>query len=193
MKNRALSSFVLIILSTTVGCSSLIFGNIKPFEEKSQRYSIMDISKDNPSWIKLSSAEKKAEHGQSHDTLGEDSSDMSFVSKETGSTISLNSACKNYSASDKKPTLRKLTDELLVGTLTGQSPSSREENIMLVQNISSLQTITQGVLNGRDFVIETVVLQVGNCIYDLIFVARAEKFKRDEKYFSRFVSSLRFK
>ena len=189
-------SSAFLIIGTTSGCSSLIFGNIKPFEEKSQTYSILDISKGNSSWSKLTNSEKKAGHEQSHNSLNADISDVAFFSKDTGATISLNSTCKNYSGSAKKPSLRKLTNELLSGTLNPQSSASpmfKEEKDLVIQNTAALQTITKGVLNGHDFVIKAVVLQSGNCIYDMIYVAKAEKFKQNENDFSRFISSLRLK
>lgn len=200
MKKHILGFFVFplafLIVGTSSGCSSLIFGNIKPFEEKSQTYSIVDISKDNSSWTKLTNKEKKSDHEQNHDSLNANISDVSFHSKDTEATISLNSTCKNYSTSEKKPTLRELTDELLSGTLGTQSPISpklKKEKELIIQNSPALQTISNGELNGEEFVIETVVLQYRNCTYDMIYIAKAERFKQDEKVFSRFVSSLRFK
>ncbi|MEO5970276.1 MAG: hypothetical protein ABIQ95_10140 [Bdellovibrionia bacterium] len=189
-----LSAFLTV--GTTSGCSGLIFGNIKPFEEKSQTYSIVDISKDSSSWTKLTNLEKKADHGQPHDSLNADVSDVSFLSKETGATISLNSTCKNYSASEKRPSLKKLTEQLLSGTFNQQSsisPKIKKEKELLLQNTPALQTISNGDLDGEEFIVETVVLQSRNCIYDIIYVAKGKRFKQDEKDFSRFVASLRLK
>jgi hypothetical protein len=188
--------FAALIMGTSSGCSSLIFGNIKPFEEKSQTYTVVDISKDDSSWTKITNSEKKVEREQNRDNLNSDISDVSYFSKDTGATISLNSTCKNYLATEKKPTLTKLTDDLLSGTLRIQSTGhskSREEKTLILQNIPALQTISKGELNGQIFVIETVVLQSKNCIYDMIYVANADQFKQNEKDFSRFVFSLRLK
>ena len=227
MKKQILSDFVFLrivmfpvflIIGSNTGCSSLIFGNIKPFEEKSQNYSVIDISKESTSWNKLTNSQKKAELEPTEGSLGADTSDMAFLSKDTGATISLNSTCKNYSLPDTKTgaragsnaetkldkihLLRKLTDELLSGTLSAQAAISpkfekiqtfREEKELIIENTPALQTTTQGELNGQNFVIETVILQAGTCIYDMIYVARSEKFKQNEKDFARFVSSLRLK
>jgi hypothetical protein len=193
MKKPLILTLLLLLTGSFSGCSSLIFGNIKPFEEKSQTYSILDLSKENSDWTRLSRSDKKSEGDSNSDTLSGDSTDVAFVSHASGSTISLNSTCKNYQTPDKKPTLRELSQQLVSGSFAPNTPHWLEEKEMVVQKVQALKTISQGVLNRQNFQIETVVLQFGNCIYDMIYVSRVEKYKQQEKDFSRFVSSLQLR
>ena len=68
-----------------------------------------------------------------------------------------------------------------------------KENPLTVQNVPALETTIRGKLNGESTQIRTVVLRRATCIYDLVYLARPEKFAENEADFSRFVASLRLK
>src|SRR5690242_15131208 len=81
--------FLLSLLLFQSGCS-LFFGNIKPVEEKSTSYGILDLSVNSAEWVRVESNQEATESPQSG------ISDMAFQSKRTASIISISSACKSY-------------------------------------------------------------------------------------------------
>src|SRR4051794_12663581 len=78
----------LIVLLHHTGCS-LFLGSIKPAEEKSNSYEILDLSKNDSQWIRL-----EPQEGTEPSPNG--ASDVAYQSKKTASIISINSACKSY-------------------------------------------------------------------------------------------------
>jgi hypothetical protein len=171
-----ISGLLFILIFFQVGCS-LFLGNIKPVDEKSDAYEVLDLSKTNTDWERIDS---KSPNETS-------TSDMVFQSKSTGSIVSLNSACKSYSPSEKKPSLQELTRELLLGF---QNVVQKDQVKLVIEKIPALQTTVQGQLNDQEVAIRTVVLQRVNCLYDLMYISRPENFSEKERDFSRFVTSL---
>jgi len=115
--------------------------------------------------------------------------DVSFQSKKTASIISINSACKTYD-NERKESLSALTHELLLGI--SEINYFKEKNFPLDGN-NALQTTIKGKINNEDMQLRTVVVQRFNCVYDLMYISRPEKFGIDEEDFSHFVSSLKLK
>ncbi len=113
-QTRATFCGLLLYALSSAGCS-IFFGNIRPSQEKSSAYHILDLSQINSAWVKLNkpggnnpfkpssklagmSAHKPPTTtlpATADSSLGEES-DMTFQSSLTGSMISMNSACKNY-------------------------------------------------------------------------------------------------
>jgi hypothetical protein len=180
---RFLGTFILTQgLLFQSGCS-LFFGNIKPIEEKSISYGIMDLSTQNSDWKRLEPSQ------DTNGNLATGIADASFQSQITGSIISINSACKRYE-DNRKERLSALTRELLLGI--SEISYFKEESVPIDGN-SALQTTVRGKMNTEDMMLRTVVVHLGQCIYDLMYVSRPNKFKQGQETFSRFVSSLKLK
>src|SRR5690348_5401264 len=116
------------LLLLGAGCS-LFLGNIKPVEEKSKDYQVLDLKAYDPDWIPF-----------------EAKLDRAYRSKQTGATVSLNSSCKNY-PSPKKRDLKALTNELLLGIT---KIISQKQQMIDLHGISALKTTTQGIIEGEN-------------------------------------------
>src|SRR4051812_47677682 len=85
-----------VLASATISGCALI-GNVKPVAEKSESYGVMDLSKENPEWVKLDTSETRSgenSSGGSQETETTEVSDVAYQSKRNASIISLNSACR---------------------------------------------------------------------------------------------------
>jgi len=167
------------------GCG-VLFGNIKPVEEKSESYHIEDLSKQDPDWIKLDAAQEQALDPET--TTNPDISDVAFQSKKTSSIISLNSACRKVSPPNQD--LQSFTRELFLGI---SDVTVHDEYPFQVQNSPALQTTIRGKMGDEQMMLRAVVLHRNFCTYDLMYVARPEHFTEQEQFFSQFVQSLRLK
>jgi hypothetical protein len=187
---KSYRSILLSIMLLQSGCS-LFFGSVKPVEEKSDAYGIMDLSKINSDWTRLD-PKSTSDQATNQDAPPPESgiSDVVFQSKSSASIISINSACKNYKKGEEKQDLQALTNELLLGI---SDILLREEAKVIIEGTPALQTTVEGKLNRENMMLRTVVLQRSHCIYDLMYIARPERFKENEGDFSRFISSLRLK
>lgn len=170
------------------GCS-VFLGNVKPADDKSDSYGVMDLSKENPDWVKLDPvAEGEDKKNPAATQTGVP--DVAFQSKATGSVISLDSACRETSEGEKQKQLREITNLLFLGI---SDITLSDEVNLTIQGAPALQTTVQGKLNGDDTKLRSVVLRRGNCTYDLVYVTRPSQFEAREGDFSRFVSSLKLK
>jgi hypothetical protein len=191
----ALVSMLIWTWCFTSSCTSLIFGNVKPFEGKATNYLISDLSSTGRwSSLKEYSAGKDRVSSEAPEDGGilSDHSDLSYVSKSSHALISLNSACKNYNAHNlQQKSLENLTDELLHGTLNASSPISQETKRLTLERMEALKTTTRGQIGDQNYVIQTVVLRATHCVYDFILISHPPSFTQDEKEFSQFVASFR--
>ena len=54
MRTLTLSALLALLLMMLAGCGTgVLIGNVKPVDEKSESYGVMDLTKGNPDWIKL--------------------------------------------------------------------------------------------------------------------------------------------
>jgi hypothetical protein len=180
------TSFLALALLQT-GCAVLI-GSIKPVEEKSESYGIADLSKEGPGWVKLDAA-AESNASKTPEVTPTEVSDVAYQSKKTASIISLDSACRKSSASPDHD-LKSFTNQLLLGI---SNIAQRNEAAVIVQNTPALETTVTGRVNADPVMLRTVVLRRGNCVYDLVFVARPNTFSEEETDFSHFVASLKLK
>jgi hypothetical protein len=183
-----------ILLTLSLGGCGVLLGTVKPVDEKSEAYGVMDLSKESGDWQKLDPAEAGAESRESGEAseAGEEKteiSDVAYQNRKNASIISLNSACRP-SAGTSGQDLQSLTNLLFLGI---SDISLREEREITVQGISALQTTIQGKMNGENMMLRTVIIRRGLCVYDLMYVSRPRYFAGNEPDFSRFVSSLRLK
>lgn len=163
---------LLPLLLATSGCGILI-GNVKPVEDKTEDYRVLDLSKENSDWKKI-----------------EGESDVAFQSKSTASIISLNTACRPLRSHEPndKIALREFTRQLLLGVEPDEEPSERD---LTVAGVKALETTVKGKLQSRNVNLRSVVLKKEQCVYDLMYVAKPDNFSQHESLFSRFVSSLK--
>jgi hypothetical protein len=183
---------LLLALILLNGCATtgVLIGNVKPVDEKSSTYGVMDLSKSNPDWKRLD-AKSVDPNPVSQDpaTTATEVADVSFQSKSTASIISLNSACRQGKDYENKD-LKTLTNVLLLGS---SGVTHRDESDVMVSGTSALQTTIQGVIDGESIKLRTVVLKRQTCVYDLVYVARPQTFETQLEDFSHFVASLRLK
>lgn len=166
---------VVILIPLMSGCG-VLFGNIKPVDEKSENYIIEEPSIHDSDWIRIDEDVKN----------NEQATDLVFQSLKTSSIISLNSACRPRNENESRD-LKVFTNMLLMGI--GNIKYRSEKNFQ-IKETQALETTTEGQLNGESMTLRTVVLRNRNCIYDLMYVARPEHFKLQEPIFSKFVGSL---
>lgn len=188
MKRTLLPSLALALLSLTSAGCGILLGNVRPVDEKSESYGILDLSQDNKDWQKLDPADSNEGSTREETELKPtEISDVAYQSKKTASIISLNSACR---PNQEKQDLREATSLLLLGI---NDVTLREEKGLKVQKYPGLETTIQGRLNNEDMKLRTVVIQRENCIFDLMYIARPHHFEEQTQAFSKFVSSLRLK
>lgn len=174
----ALSIFFLFFQSSC----GLLIGNIKPVEEKSGNYRVMDLSQKNSDWVRL----KRSTSSGSDQT---DYEDIAYQSKKSASIISLNSACRSTIEAENKG-LEEYTHLLLLGIT---EPTQKEEKNLTLHGLPALQTTVEAVLNKKRVKIRTLVLQKKDCVYDLMYIARPDRFSENETTFIQFVDSLKLK
>jgi hypothetical protein len=179
---------VTILAFFGIGCSIMV-GNIKPLEQKSQNYGVINLSEVNPDWIRLNSEESSTDPNLLKEPHSTEISDIAYQTKKTSSIISLNSACRPSIELERKD-LKAMTQVLFMGISELNVQSQR--NIQ-VQGISALESTVQGKLHGEAMKLKTVVFYRGNCVYDLVYMARPHFFDENEKDFAHFVDSIRLK
>lgn len=204
MPHSLLSRFAflgcVLALGSAAGCGLLI-GNVKPVEEKSEQYGVLDLSYSNPDWVKLpedelpeedAGPEKGTQKGHEKDKEGAPSTavpDVAYQSQKTSSIISLNSVCRPANKTFE-PDLREVSRLLTLGFT---QVTLREQRDLTVGGRPALETTVRGKLNGVPTMLRTVVVHHDDCVYDMVYVARPPLFESQERDFTRFVSSLRLK
>jgi hypothetical protein len=180
-----------VMIMTVSACSTLV-GNVKPVDQKSTDYGVLDLARENPAvWKKLSEAQlqpKDAQIGTNKTAFSSEITDLAWQSQKTFGIISLNTSCREGrpTANDLKPYLR----ELLLGI---SDITEREESTRQVSGQEALQAIIAGKMAGESTKIKALVLAKENCIYDLMYISRPERFNAHDADFNRFVSSLRLR
>ncbi len=185
----SVTTFWALTLTLQSGCG-LLLGNIKPVDEKSDHYGVVDLSKDDPSvWLKLDDQEKGADPIDPEVTKSE-VPDSAFQSKKTAAIVSINSSCRPNSPEFDDKDLRSLTNLLLLGL---SEITHRHEKELTLLSGPALETTVQGLLSGSKIAMKTIVLKRQRCVYDLLYMASPSHFPENEKDFSRFVASLKLK
>lgn len=192
MKNSVqVAHSILYVFFAIALCScSVVVGNVKPVDEKSTQYGVLDLSTGSPDWIKLDPA-KTDQYGDSKstDVISTEISDVAYQSKDTASIISIDSACRNAN-SQSQADLKTLTDMLFLGIT---DVTLREERGVELEKNPALKTTLSGKLNGEPIMFQTVVMKRGGCVYDFVYMARPKFFAKHEDDFAHFVASLRLK
>jgi hypothetical protein len=185
------------VCSFWVGGCGLLIGNVKPVEQKSDTYGIMELPK--AEWKKLDPlAAGAGEESRDPETTKTEISDAAFQSQKSAAIISINSSCRpalagqggDATAEESQAELRKLSYLLLLGI---SDFTDRTERNLTIQSVPALETTVQGKMSGAPIRLRTVVLKRDACVFDLMYMAEPTRFAASEKDFSDFVASLRVK
>ncbi|MCM0605693.1 MAG: hypothetical protein KA715_06345 [Xanthomonadaceae bacterium] len=176
---------VCAVLFSVSACGILI-GNVKPVAEKSETYGILDLTNEDPDWSRVDSVQPQQLESDAKDDGS--ITDVSFQSKKTASTITLNSTCRD-SLRLRSQSLSSYTKSLFLG-LSNIDYKEEKETLMIKRGVPALQTTVRGKLNNEPVMLRAIVFKNDNCLYDLLYVARPQFFKTQEAVFKRFSESL---
>lgn len=189
---RSIKNGALVVSFLTLASCSTIVGNVKPVDEKSDYYQVADLSAEAPGvWKKLDTAlliAKDARIGTNSDAFSSEITDYAFQSKKTAAIISLNSSCRKGRGTPND--LDIYLRELLLG-ITDITEQSR--NATQVAGVPAAEGIVAGKMAGERTKIRAVVLSKNDCVYDLMYISRPDRFPTHEADFNHFVSSLRLR
>jgi hypothetical protein len=200
MKRKITLLTLLSLALAQTGCGLLI-GKVKPVDEKSDFYGVMDLAKEKPQeWTRLdpSQVDGGGEPDKEHNSASSEISDAVYQSRKTASTISINSACRPPSPNgDDKQDLRSVTNLLFLGL---SDITLRSERGIDVQGSTGLETTVRGKLSvsprsgsKEEVTLRTVVVKKNGCVYDLVYLAPPSHFQTNLNDFTQFVASLRLR
>lgn len=184
----AISPFIAVLtvlLSVLSAGCGVLFGNVKPVTEKSTSVVSARFPVEASEWKRL---ELQSIASDEKETAQNAAPDLAYQSSRTSSVISLNSSCRP-SVKDET-NLEVFTHEPFLG-VTGIS--FREQKETRVSGEPAIETTIQGILEGEETRMRSVVVRKDMCLYDLLLVARPRHFPDDEGIFGKFVSSLRLR
>lgn len=186
-----LSCILSVIFLALVSCSTLV-GTVKPVDEKSDHYGVLDLSAEAPKvWKKLDASQlipKDAQIGANKDAFTSEVTDFAFQSQKNSSIVSLNSSCRKGRGEvlDLLPFLREL--------FLGMTDFDEEEpKSIQIAGVPALEKTLDGRMAGERTKIRALVLSKNDCVYDLMYISRPSQFPVHESDFNRFVSSLRLR
>jgi hypothetical protein len=187
-----LSRLLTLIAILSLSACSTIVGTIKPVDEKSEQYSVLDLEKASPNtWRKLDETKlvsKDSDLGSNSEAFSSELTDVAYQSKVNSAIISLNSSCRNGrgAVQDLRPILR----ELLMGM---SAVEERTETPTQISGYPALAGTVAGRMAGEHTKIRAVVVSKGECVYDLMYISRPDRFSTHEPDFNRFVSSVKLR
>ena len=174
--------FTFLLFIALSSCSTII-GNVKPVDEKSDHYSIIDLSKESKDWKRLDSSDLGQKTADQNETT--DQGDITYQSVKTSAVVSVNTACRDNQKISKS--LETISRQLLLG-ITDVTQNDQKE--IKLSGVNALQTTIQGQISGEKTKIRAVVLTHQGCVYDLMYVSKPDRFAVHEADFARFISSL---
>lgn len=173
------------------GCSVLI-GNVKPVDEKDTQLQWKDLSQGGQ-WtrLELQALESPKDSAAEKETAVPD---LAFQNTTTQAIISLNSACRESprpsdAAMSELERLKTYTQRLHYGLKVAEGKGEMTQ----VDGFPAWDATVQGQMDGEPIALRTLVLQHDKCVYDLMYMTRPEHFKKHEKDFLGFVTSLRLR
>jgi hypothetical protein len=185
---RLLTLFAIFSLSA---CSTIV-GTVKPVDEKSDLYTALNLEKAAPKvWRKLDQAQlvpKDSDLGSNSEAFSSEVTDVAYQSKVNSAIISLNSSCRE--GRNQVVDLRAVLRELLLGM---SDVEERTETSTEVSGIPALSGTVAGRMAGERTKIRALVVSKDTCVYDLMYIARPDRFSTHEPDFNRFVSSVKLR
>jgi hypothetical protein len=183
MKPDPMLIYFLPALLLLPGCGLLI-GSQKPYDLKDERYSILDLSKDDSRWQVLESDPSEVHSN--------DRADRAYQAKDSYAIISVNSACRNSrpapEAGYSETELTRITAQMLRGM---NEIHSRSEVPTKMLGLPGLRTKASGTVDGEPTVIEILLLPLEECLYDFLLVSRPEHHVKEAAVFQKFLDSFR--
>ncbi len=184
-------SFLVAIFLTTSSCSTFV-GNVKPIDEKSDDYGVLNLARDNSAaWRQLNDSQlmpPDARIGENSDVFSSEITDLAFQSKRTSAIVSLNSSCRQ--GRERITDLRPYLNELFLGI---SDVTERIDTPFRLSGANALEGRVTGKMAGQDTRIRAVVVASSDCIYDLMYISRPTQYSVHEGDFNRFISSLRLR
>ncbi len=171
---------LLLVIHTACG---ILLGNVKPVEEKSKNYEVLNLSSEDSDWLRVPG--DKTSEANAKGVF-----DMAYQSKATASIISLNSACRAQPVEQTPVALKTLARPLFFGV---SDVTLREEKDLTIAKGPAFETTIRGNLGAKEMIMRAVVLHRSGCIYDLMLIAQPKYFMECEAAFSHFVASLKIK
>lgn len=195
MNRKPLYLLLISASLTQTGCS-LIFGGDQRVDNRSHDYTVVRLDHERDAgWHILAPEEPKSSKSQAHSgatqaPTPDDTGDLAFEHKKTGTIISVHSVCNEY----RDASLEELSKYLLMGLSTRGSVSSREIELDGTKGLDStveaaMSSRSPGAesKSDRPVKVRTVVLKKRGCVYDLMYVAHPDEYARFEPTFERFL------
>jgi hypothetical protein len=174
------------ILLTFPACSTLV-GSVRPVEDKTDQYSFLDLSKKQAEWTRVSPVDSNQDQDLPETVSVTQHSDLIFQHLNSDAVISVNSACRSSERPDSR-SLQDLTKTLFLGF---SQVESRSEKVVTVSSQEALETTLLGQLGGERTQMKSTVFRSRYCVFDLLYVARPERFNAYLSTFDQFVSEFR--
>ena len=175
----------------TSGCSTLV-GSIAPVDEKSEKYGILNLAEENPKvWRELSEKQlqpRDAKIGTNSEAFSSEVTDFAYQSLVTSAIISLNSSCRK--GRGPIPDLNPYLRELFLGMTDVKDEPAKK---VTLSDMQGLERTVEGKMAGEETKIRAIVLSRNDCVFDLMYISRPNRFQTHEADFNRFVSSLRLR
>ncbi len=182
---RFIPPFIASVLTLiNLNACSILVGQVKPVEEKSQDSKLIDISLIDSNWIKIKQELSAAN--------AEDIPDAAWQSKKTAAVISINSACRqnNSEAGNEESDPRFITESLLS---QWRNLKVKQEREIVVSGFNGIETTAIGFYMNQTRKFQTVAVKTPSCVYDLIFLSPVESFEQEVSVFQKFRDSLKLK
>ena len=159
----------------------MIFGGDQRVDNKSHDYTVLRLDRgSSQEWHTLT----PSSHEES-----QESGDLAFEHKKTGSIISINSVCQEHGDA----TLEELSRNLLMGLNTQGKIKTTEINIAGVAALESTLNAGMSPKNSNNesnifpVKVRAVVLRKNGCTFDLMYIARPHFFNEILPNFDRFL------
>ncbi len=108
------------------------------------------------------------------------SADEVWQSRQTGSTIAVNSLCKKY----QDVSLKRLRENILAGIEDVQVEKTENGSF---DGRDSERVTVNGKTDGIPVKVNILIYKKNNCTYDLAFIARKEHFDKEVNIFEDFL------
>jgi hypothetical protein len=168
---RSSAFFFLLSLS---GCS-VLFGQVKPIEEKSVNPVTRNRPDEAAGWIRLETVSSAQTHT--------DIPDAAWQSPTSSAVISINSVCRASGGEDLLGVTRSLLsqwDRLEV----------HSEKSVKAGGFPALETTASGAYSGQRRKFRILIVKSPTCTYDLVYVSPPESFDQELSVFERFRDNL---
>lgn len=110
-------------------------------------------------------------------------SDRTWISSQTGSTISFFTSCSN-----SEPPIRNIRSNALQGI---ESISIKSEAPVSIGDREGLRSIIEGELEGIDITMDIVIFKKNTCSYQINYISLRQNFIKEKNSFETFFKNFR--